>query len=348
MSDRPTVTIFSLPNELLEAIAAAGQEDRIAELYSSYHDHRLDSYEKNLSFFKSEWTLSHVSRRFRDIILGASSLWTLIERSRSLKFSATLGLPGRYTTDPYGPGAALTQVVEHANRIKTLRIELKTASEVQRLRSSFANVSAPHLQRLEMAYFSKDWVHESEAVTVSVFSATPRLCFLKIHGSPLELPTAPWTALTHLELWRYSSDDDDPHNFEYFSAIIAKCPLLVHLRIHIFFEIDGSDQIHIPTLKFLHVWISEAGGDGDPRLLHTVNLFDTPALTEFVVEGTHGDQIYTFLNSTIVLRSSFPALTSFSFISEDCDWHTCDTDYVVDCAIPSPRSVPFRHSPLSP
>ncbi|KAF7366810.1 hypothetical protein MSAN_00939300 [Mycena sanguinolenta] len=69
---------------------------------------------------------------------------------------------------------------------------------------------------------------------------------------------------------------------------------------------------------------------GDPTLLHSVDLFDTPSLTEFVVEGTHGDHIYTFLNSTSILRSSFPALASFSFISED---YNCPCDITTGCSV---------------
>ncbi|KAF7366806.1 F-box domain-containing protein [Mycena sanguinolenta] len=335
------VTIFSLPNELLEAIAAAGQEERIAELYSSYHDRRLGGgghfgvtdNPSSSRDFKSEWTLSHVSHRFRDVIVGAPALWTLIDayrykrrlveilelyfqRSRFLEFSATLcGLI--VIINP----AILAQVLQHADRMKTLRFELSMAGEVEGLRSSLANVAAPHLQRLEIEY--RD--HDSETVAISLFSATPRLSFLKIRGS-LELPTAPWAALTHLELQRFLRYDDDPRNFEYFSTVIKKCPMLVHLRIHIFFEVAGRDQVHIPTLKFLHVWIPGGGEHGDPGLLHAVNLFDTPALTEFVA----------------VFDRLFPALISFSFISEDhgsrCDTNTYTT---VDSRI-SPRSfAPF-------
>ncbi|KAJ6464036.1 hypothetical protein C8R45DRAFT_1220126 [Mycena sanguinolenta] len=381
MSDElRTVTIFSLPNELLETIAAAGQEDRVANLYSSYRDHRLNSYEgfRSRTFpkiFKSERTLSHVSRRFREIIVGAAALWTIIEahwsertsmklfelylqRSKALKISVTLrGSEQCYAIDRYGrvtaistddaapwmsQGAALAQVVKHAHRIKALRIELITENEVEVLRSFPVVAAAPYLQHLEIMHVSHSWEYDGEEVTISLFSSTPRLRFLKIDGFQLQLPTAPWTMVTHLELRRFSSYQDSD-KFGYFPTITAECPLLVHLRVHIFFAPAGKDQIHIPTLKFLHVWIAVAGEDASD-LLHAVNLFDTPALTEFVVEGTHGDMIYTFLNSTGRLRSSFPALTSFVFISEDVQC-SCDNDIISQFSIDrgiSPRSfAPF-------
>ncbi|KAJ7028702.1 hypothetical protein C8F04DRAFT_1265661 [Mycena alexandri] len=68
-------TILTLPNELLITITAAGQEDRAQTLQPA---------------FKSEWALSHVSRRFRDIIVGTAALWTLIEVDLGLEGSTEI------------------------------------------------------------------------------------------------------------------------------------------------------------------------------------------------------------------------------------------------------------------
>ncbi|KAJ6464039.1 hypothetical protein C8R45DRAFT_1025034, partial [Mycena sanguinolenta] len=341
MSDElRTVTILSLPNELLETntIAAAGQEDRVAELYSSYDSYLTYEGFRSRSFpklSKSEWTLSHISHRFRKIIAGAPALWTIIEAhwsnrrsmklfelylhcSKALKISVTLrGSEERYTIDRDGRGitaistddiqaAVLTQVVEHAHRIKTLRIELITENEVEVLRSFPVVAAAPYLQNLEIMLLSQSWEYERE-VTISLFSSTPRLRFLRIDCVQLQLPTAPWTEVTHLELRR---------SLIIFSAM-AKCPLLVHLRVHMLFTAAGKEQVHIPTLKFLHVWIPVADEDDDGL---------------------------AWLHATGRLRSAFPALTSFVFVSEDFQC-PCDNDNIARFSIDrriSPRSfAPF-------
>ncbi|KAJ6571708.1 hypothetical protein B0H19DRAFT_1130812, partial [Mycena capillaripes] len=112
------------------------------------------------------------------------------------------------------------------------------------------------------------------------------------------------------------------------------CQLLVHLHLDIKWYIPSTTrQLHIPLLKSLHLSVSDS--EGDSYLLGIVGLFDTPVLTEFIIDGTHGDQIFALFNSTS-LPSSFPALTSFSFV----------TRLSCSCETKRPFSNPISAPPL--
>ncbi|KAJ7241679.1 hypothetical protein B0H12DRAFT_1133251 [Mycena haematopus] len=186
------VTIFSFPNQLLVAIAIAGQEDRVADLYrSNYKPPRNLQNRSRPRVFKSEWTLSHVSHRFREVIVEAPALWTLpevsctnegspkffklyLQRSRAYKISATLrGFPDR-DSDDTNLGVVLTQVIENVNRTQTLRIEFTMEGQAETF-DHFRELAAPHLQRLEIIHVIEDDEWEGEEATVSMFSSTPRL-----------------------------------------------------------------------------------------------------------------------------------------------------------------------------
>ncbi|KAJ6588186.1 hypothetical protein B0H19DRAFT_1247880 [Mycena capillaripes] len=71
-------TMYSLPNELLVAIAVAGQESRV-----------VDSLETVFNL-RTEWTLSHLSHRFRDVIVSAPELWTFAEVNLEAEGSAEI------------------------------------------------------------------------------------------------------------------------------------------------------------------------------------------------------------------------------------------------------------------
>ncbi|KAF8213736.1 hypothetical protein K438DRAFT_1957088 [Mycena galopus ATCC 62051] len=315
-------TIFSLPNELLAAITLAGQEVRVADL----HTGSGSQWQTRSETFKSEWTLSHVSHHFRDVIVGAPALWTLVEadlgkigsaeilklyleRSRTYTISAIL-LEGENT--PSIEKTALERIILEVHRIRTLKIVLREWG-VEML-NPFCDVAAPHLEHLELV----DAASHMGPMSVAMFSSgAPRLTFLKINGLDLELGETPWTAsLTHLEFYRY------PGRIETLVALTAQSPMLVHLYLDAEGVVGQWERFHIPTLKSLHLWISEEHQSG--YLVTLLDFFDTPALTGLVVEGTHGAQICALLNSTSLPHSSFPALTSLSFVSEgSC---TCESD----------------------
>ncbi|KAJ7672581.1 hypothetical protein DFH06DRAFT_1176839, partial [Mycena polygramma] len=311
-----TALIFSLPNELLVSVAAAGQEGRVADLKTALHS-------------KSEWTLSHLSRHFRDVVIHAPSLWTLIEvnlsskgsveisklyfqRSRALNVSATLqSLPEGYPdSDLHLVSERLEQIRFYINRIWRLRIRLRTGSG-EMLLSPFRSIAAPNLRHLELINEPGDprLLSMFDSGRPDIFlSGAPMLTFFKICG--FTVGQSPWAAtLTRLELGRTKERDAGV-----FDSLVEHCSSLVHLYIDMSWS-KPQRRFHIPTLKSLH--ISVAGEEDDTSefyLVDLVHLFDAPQLTEFTIDGTHGEHIWVLLNSTS-LHTSFPALTSLYFVS---------------------------------
>ncbi|KAF7367444.1 F-box domain-containing protein [Mycena sanguinolenta] len=301
--------IFRLPNELLMGIAAAGQEERIAETFSPRSRWQTPS-----ATFKSEWTMSQLSRRFRAAIVGAPNLWTLaeaelehqgsvevlklyLERSQACKVSITLRESQTSDLEYDHLLDRISLIAAHFNRIQVLRIALTEWK--QSLSTPFRKAAAPHLEHLEIIN-----IYNEVGDTVEMFSSgAPKLKFLKVDHFRLDSFATPWTvSLTHLELLRY------PVELPNLPAIISQCPQLVHLHLDTHF-CSSSAQVRIPTLEFLHVMIPEEDAD---YLVAVLNLFNTPALTELKIEGSHGDQIAVLFNST--LHTSFPALTSLFFL----------------------------------
>ncbi|KAJ6588357.1 hypothetical protein B0H19DRAFT_204213 [Mycena capillaripes] len=314
------LTILSLPNELLVAIATAGQEGRVADLDTSFG-------------FKTEWTLSHLSRRFRNVIVGAPALWTFIEvnlcaegsveisklyleHSQTCHISVTLKYPRRNFIE-LGPELEWSlPILSHIDRMWRLNMQLRMEPGDPLLDSLRRGLVAPNLQHLEIA-------NDASEDTAPMFSLeVPKLTFVKIVGFNALLMPAWTTSLTHLELWSVEGKDDS-----FFVAIAEQCSLLVHLRIDMT-ESYPRSRFHIPSLKYLHISIV-----GDSSVLcDIVEFLDTPLLAEFIINGAHGDGTFALFNSTS-LHSSFPALTSLCFISS----HACDSaDETVSFTISSP------------
>ncbi|KAF8213776.1 hypothetical protein K438DRAFT_1804650 [Mycena galopus ATCC 62051] len=322
--------IFSLPNELLVAITAAGQQDRVAALYTPG-----SQWEVHSDTFKSEWTLSQLSHRFRDVVIGAPVLWTLTEadvghagsmeilnlylvRSQSCQIAITLREPSDSDEEDSLIRERIHQVLPHINRIRRLRISLREEGPVEK---SFRDIAAPHLEHLEISNAFDD-----DEFTVGMFtSGAPGLSFLKLDRIDFEWTAAPWTAsLTHLDL------STGPKGTEDFAALTAQFPLLVHLRVNSSMRTHaaGAPRFHIPTLKSLHISISE---DQDSDYLSEImDLFDTPAVTKLEVNDTHADQICVLFNLTSLPHSSFAALTSVTFASKGC---SCEKE------VPFPRII---------
>ncbi|KAJ7356679.1 hypothetical protein DFH08DRAFT_802686 [Mycena albidolilacea] len=325
-------TISSLPNELLVAIAVAGKEHNEAE-----------NWEMHSTTWKAEWTLSHLSRRFSNVIIGAPELWALVEmvsgkgsveilellcleRSRAYKISIIL----RQSSLPHHWAY---QIVPHLSRILTtiqsLRIALRTDDALEMLMDSLRDIAAPRLQHLEVVCITEEHNHVGFGAITIFLSGAPRLSFLKIDGFMLQLPALPLltASLTHLELRTAQYCDPD---IDRIAAITAQCPFLARLHLDITFESVAHNRFHIPTLKFLYISISEF--EDSDFLPKNLDSFDTPALTELIVGGTHGDQISQLLSLTGLPHSSFPALLSLSFALACTDSCPCETD---------PDSLPF-------
>ncbi|KAF8189842.1 hypothetical protein K438DRAFT_1832174 [Mycena galopus ATCC 62051] len=310
--------IYSLPDELLLAIVVAGQEGRASIRAADFRP--LPFY----GTFKSEWTMSHISRRFRTVVVGTPVLWTLIEavldhsgsveilklyleRSQACNVSATLRSP--FMEDRGLLTKRLSQIVPHVKRLRRLTIVLSTEFAAEVL-APFRQLEVPHLQDLEVI---NDY-YLNESSTVDIFSSgAPRLSFLKMDCLRTPLPAPTWTAsLTHLELWGQGSESDDS---SFLVSITAQCTCLLHLHLDIrWLSPVEAPPFHIPSLKSLHITIWNSASE-DFLLSEVIDLFDTPALTEFIIDGAHGNQIFALFSLTSLPCASFPALTALSFIN---------------------------------
>ncbi|KAK7044533.1 hypothetical protein R3P38DRAFT_168033 [Favolaschia claudopus] len=306
-------TIFSLPNELLEAIAAAGQQDRASDYLPSQ---------------KSEWVLSHVSQRFRAALLASPALWSIVDVA--LHSEGSLAIFELYfersRACPIGIGISLTlqhvrpieyeendliaerlgRITRHLDCIWELKIEVN-AWQGEVLLALFGDLVAPNLRRLEVL----DLLDRYDLGPVEIFSGgAPKLRYLRIYDVTLQLPV-PWAAsLTHLEL-RRDREGLDRHS-QNLTGILAQCPSLVDLYLDFSFIASWEHRFHMPSLKRLDLKVNGTPDDFD--FLHAIDSFATPSLTEFTINGVHGDQICELLTSNGLPQASFPALKSISFV----------------------------------
>ncbi|KAJ7481522.1 hypothetical protein FB451DRAFT_130316 [Mycena latifolia] len=352
-SPSPSV-ILSLPDELLVAIAAMGQEGGLL-FWESVNGYPND--------FQSEWTLSHVSRRFRDVVIGAPTLWNVVEtdlilegsveifklyleRSRPCKIRAHLRDCSRIGVEPHLIAERLSHIIPHTHRIWRLGI-VATVKSMAAMLAVFRDAAVPALKRLEIEVEDKYF-----DCPLEIFSSSspPALTFLKMTGFTPHFPVPQWTAsLTHMELWR-CQDEEDSYGHSFFAAIATQCPSLVHLYIDTtsIWNPQDMDRFTIPSLKSLHIVICF---DYDaPHLLAIVHLFDTPAVTDLTIDYAHGDDICVLFDGASLPGSCFPAVRSLSFVSHGCACEEETFNHANLARIPSPRSAssrPYRLWPLS-
>ncbi|KAJ7481578.1 hypothetical protein FB451DRAFT_1555836 [Mycena latifolia] len=328
-SSRSPPAIFSLPNELLVEIAAAGQEDRV---HNTLHDD-----------FKSEWTLSHVSSRFRDVMLGAPILWTFVEtelthkgsveilkryleRSQTCMIHAYLCNHSRVDVEHDLLAEWLSYISPHTRRISQLSISA-TKRSITPILAILQDAAAPVLQGLEIGLEAK-----MDNCTLDIFSSGPpeALTFMKTVGFAPQFPLPQWMAsLTHLEISRCSPILDSTGN-SVFVNLTSQCPALSRLYIDTSSWTHQESKIIIPSLKSLHLSVARDGGN--LHLLWIIRLFDAPALTDLVIDHTHGDQLCALFDSNNLPDLSFPALISLSFINRRC---ACEGEWS-----PEPLSSP--------
>ncbi|KAJ7028700.1 hypothetical protein C8F04DRAFT_51593 [Mycena alexandri] len=313
------VPIFSLPTELLIAIIAAAQD--------------FQAFPSQLDGWKPEWTMSRVSRRFRDVSLAASSLWRLVQvdlisehsveifklylaRSQGCEIWVNLRELSWVGETIEHPSIAerLSHIVPHIGRVQRLGI-LSNPESMNAMLEPFRDAEVPYLEYLQL--------HSTcYSCPVELFlSGAPKLAFFTLSGFTHHFPIPQWAAsLTHLEL-RGCEDVMDAGGNSFFAAITTHCPSLVHLYIGTTAILYGphnisAGQIHIPTLKTLHICVSY--GRNSEALLEHVAFFDTPAVTDLAVDYAHGDDISVLFGPTILPRPVFPAVTSLSFASRGC------------------------------
>lgn len=316
--------IESFPGKLLVAIAAAAQEDHAPD-------------EAFLSpTLKPEWALSQTCARFREVIVGAPVLWTFIECDLAcddsvtrmyLEHSRGCKIWAEVYHGPYYPGGnsvvlaeRFHQIVSHFNRIWRLRILVNTEVSMalaEVLWAPLRDIAAPDLQHLEIKYEMRDYIVRESGRPVTLFSAgAPRLTLVKlVNFIPFPMP---WLAqLKHLEMWCTNAVKE-----RLFVDIAAQCSSLAHLNLDIRdVSVEMGHQFHIPSLKSLHITISD--NEDHDFLPHALDIFNTPALIELMIDSAHGDQIFPFVDSISLWQASFPALVSLSFIK--C--HTCSCEY---------------------
>ncbi|KAJ7780252.1 hypothetical protein DFH07DRAFT_468057 [Mycena maculata] len=304
ISPKPPKT-FSLPDELLAAVATAGQEDCDDALGLG-------------------WTLSHVSRRFRNTVIGTPSLWTRVEitlgsedsveifklhleRSKVCKLWVTLrdiSVMADTVTEH------LSHLVPHISRIWRSDMALDDTKSILAVLVPFRHAAAPCLEHLDIKM-----INTHGSFSMNIFSAgAPRLTSLKLNKCVPCFPVPQWTtSLTHLE-WRCGDAYQDGNRF--FPAVMAQCPLLVHLSLDTR-HMTELERMSIPSLKSLVVFIGQSLSCS--YVEEICGFFDTPALTDLTINFAHGPHICHLFNSTS-LPSSFPVLTFLTFVGSCSAW----------------------------
>ncbi|KAJ7151411.1 hypothetical protein C8R43DRAFT_951208 [Mycena crocata] len=224
--------ILTLPDELLITIAGAGQEEGI--------------HTKDLVPFRSEWALAHVSRRFRDVILGTPALWTLaeatlahkgsveifnlyLERSQTCKLWVVLcDSPPGLRAEADVLAQRLRNVVPHIHwhRVRRLGLMIDSVYDLGTMAAilaPFRGTAAPSLQRLEMGNFRE----YPPGMISGSFSLAPSIKFMELSGFTLPVQLPRWMSSLTLELRHCDFENTKP----FLAAIGTQCTSLAHLYL---------------------------------------------------------------------------------------------------------------------
>ncbi|KAJ7028685.1 hypothetical protein C8F04DRAFT_1398742 [Mycena alexandri] len=296
----PYVWIYSLPDELLVSIVETAQNLQWTDPASAL----------------IEVTASHVSQRFRCVILGASSLWSSIElrwgiRSDEDRFAvyllrsrnSTLSVRLKYDTYPGESECAyedvrneLGVVAAHILKIRRLVLQCGAAGlALQDAVKPLHDLHAPYLEHLEIYSNPFDMVDEWDDPRVSIFKqGAPRLRTLRLRAV-VPSSTNPWLPLlTNIEMGGMWLDT----GIHLLPRVFAASPNLV-------------DYISMPALRSLTALrLNPATLDRlvtDCVLAH----IRAPVLESLQFSGVHGEHISYFFNN--IPHSQFPALKSLTF-----------------------------------
>ncbi|KAJ7291511.1 hypothetical protein C8J57DRAFT_217601 [Mycena rebaudengoi] len=309
-------TILSIPDELLLfVVGAAGDESEDTGNGPPLH-----------------WTISHVCRHFRNVVIDSPMLWTridtelsrpnsckifelYIQRSGTCKISVTLrrhdngdwdseegiimrGVNG--TSNPF-----LVLLASHSNRIQRLTI-VSTSFTVDEIMAPFHHIPAPSLECLQLEVM-KNYTYDGP---LEMFiSGAPLLRSLKL--------TNFWPIDSSLPSWLGSIVKLDLTNSWSPPRMMAACSSLRHLAVT---SSTCSGPIQTPSLTSLLLSLDD--GESTRALADTLANLTTPALINLTVVGhLHGDQIPALFHSMGRTQLRLPALTSLVFASsfpEDC------------------------------
>ncbi|KAJ7608452.1 hypothetical protein FB45DRAFT_1067535 [Roridomyces roridus] len=279
----------------------------------------------------SEWVLSHVCRRFRHAVTGASTLWTrlvvdlcshtsaelfrlYLKRSATCEIEVTL----RAMDDLQTP-KGLQYLSPHVGRIARLTIVVETHQALNTILASFRNFVMPSLDHLEIENSSD--VYDMDRLDLSPLKLA-NITSLKMTRCTPSFPPPQWmVALTHLHL---SNNSYPGVNSDIFRFMTTGIPSLVHFYLDLTAVTLRSGGIVSESLTHLVLEFDESETNA---LLNALASFNTPRLTHLTLHHIHGDQL-SFLFDSIkpVSRLTFPAVTSLTLANLDRKECDCEVD----------------------
>ncbi|KAK7042453.1 hypothetical protein R3P38DRAFT_2890572 [Favolaschia claudopus] len=332
--------LLSLPTELL------------VEIVNAARDHRRHGDFPPSQFFypklEPELRFCHISRRLRNVVLGAPSLWTYTEVDvwhpgsveffkMHLELSRNCNLWiiirelswDKITVESQQITEALNHVVPHVSRIQGLAI-MSNPTSMDAVLAPFRFLEAPRLQYLQID--GGDGVSEDVHACMDIFQlGAPRITSFNARGFTPQPPLPQWAAsLRRLEMWRWEEDGNDDGGCV-LARIVPSCSnSLVHLHLDMLTMRHGlipAGSFRIPTLKTLRL-LMDPDADGADDLFSALRLFDVPAVLDLTIIFAHGQHICALFNDPDSLRgTTFPSLNSLSFLSQGCH---CDSQADAD------------------
>ena len=338
--------IYKLPNELLAEIFMLCADNRSWPIPSR----------NGSNFHLFQVVVSHVSRRWREVALGAPLLWNVI----NLKVTGPVN---------HRQGRILSQLEAHCERSATCFLDIKVEfylgtdmasfckllgryserwrrlsvltrfQEMDDIQSMLVDAKAPTLEHLSLS-LGKGTIsirQKSTSVIPTILSCCPRLSFLRLAGKALGSlhPPTSSVATLHLDDWIRGCIKED-----LFKSILEGAPLLVNLSLN---EVDlrhlRDPSIITQPTTLLHLRSLRICDPFTP-LSRLMSLIDMPQLQSLTLNGVESFDCH-------VLKSVE------SLILDDCPFSEEDLGKLI-CCLPSlselsiDESVPAIFYMLSP
>ncbi|KAJ6613594.1 hypothetical protein B0H10DRAFT_2047896 [Mycena sp. CBHHK59/15] len=316
-------SIYTLPDELLVCIVEAGQ------LHLSN------------SALTPEVLASHISQRFRWVVLGAPPLWTAIElcwgvTSNAERFAAYLqrsqacALSVTLKYDTYEGTAEcdydeipneLPTIALYISRIRWLVIQCGGGGlSFEDVRTHLSDLHAPYLEHINICSIVSVFQPEEDQYALLFNQGAPRLTTLKL-SNVRPISHSPWIhSLTSVDLRNLES----PLEAFLLNKILTGCPHLTNITLDesTYFFIGTPFDNHVPMLSLRSLTAICLNSDNADALLKgVIALIHAPALENLQFSGVHGTQISTFFNR--LSRSKFPALQSLTFVNSSIRCKLC-------------------------
>lgn len=290
--------LYSLPTELWVHIVKLGQPTISYPLDPPRPIHRL------------ELQASHISRRWREIVIGAPMLWIdigwlkgrfidlYLERSRQCSISITL----------CKDMARLEQIAPHIHRVAelTLNCQGKGTHNLDRFSHLLSHLHAPYLRVLRI-HGNREYKRFS-----FLTAGAPLLSVLDIHNC---LPQDSSGLLNFVTTFRHSFTPEPMHR-NAFNLSLTQMTSLTELELYVprDFESVGLQPIKIPWLRSLVLNCTGFPDDDIPLEL----LILAPDLERLSITRCHADQVtrlFNLLGESSTPSAMYPRLRSLSFCS---------------------------------